>query len=296
MPMLSDFFKETLEPIIGGWIVDGIMENLAAMFASVQGQTVEIQSALTQSAADFDGGTLWHTAITVAGDVMTPIAALILAGVMGVELIGWAQQRNRLQDAADVSWMLFEFLVKLCIGVVLFFNADKITNGIFQLGAFIVAQVSGGGGGSSFGSAADLAAMRSNLESGRNIGYLMATLVMALLGRAVIWAISILVEVIVIGRVFKICLYASMGAVPYATLMQSKISDIGVNYIKNLFALAFQGFFMFVIVVMYQALTRNVAVSSEPNEAIFTLLKYSIVFVMALFNSSALAKSIFNAH
>ncbi len=294
--MLSDFFKQTLEPIIGGWIIDGIMENLEAMFSSVQGQTVELQSTLTQSASDFDGGTLWQTAVSVANDVMSPIAALILAGVMAVELISWAQQRNRLQDASDVTWMMFEFFIKLSIGVMLFTKAPVITDGIFQIGAFIVSQVSGGGGGGSFGSAADLAAMRSNLENGRSIGYLIATLVMALLGRAVILAISILVEVIVIGRVFKICLYASMGAVPYATLMQKEISDIGKNYIKNLFALAFQGFFMFIIVVMYQALTRNVAVSSEPNEAIFTLLKYSIVFVMALFNSASLAKSIFNAH
>lgn len=294
--MLSEFFKETLEPIISGWLVDSIMDNLAKMFASVQGQTVEIQHALTQSPSNFDGGTLWNTAVTVANDVMTPIAALVLAGVMGIEIIGWVEQRNKLQDASDVSFLLFEFLVKLCIGVVLFSKAPVITDGIFQLGAFIVSQVSGGGGGSSFGSAADLAAMRSNLENGRDVGYLMSTLVMALLGRAVILAISILVEVIVIGRIFKICLYASMGAVPYATLMQKEISDIGKNYIKNLCALAFQGFFMFIIVIMYQALTRNVAVSSEPNEAIFTLLKYSIVFVMALLNSSALAKSIFNAH
>ena len=294
--MLSEFFKQTLEPIIGGWIIDGIMENLADMFASVQGHTASIQSALAESPSSFDGGTLWQTATTVAGDVMTPIAALILAGVMGLELIGWVEQRNKLHDASDVSWLLFEFLVKLCIGVVLFVKAPVITDGIFQLGAFIVSQVSGSGGGGSFGTAADLAAMRSNLENGRSIGYLMATLVMALLGRACIFAISILVEVIVIGRIFKICLYASMGAVPYATLMQKEISDIGKNYIKNLFALAFQGFFMFVIVIMYQALTRNIAVSSEPNEAIFTLLKYSIVFFMALFNSAGLAKSIFNAH
>ena len=294
--MLSDFFKQTLEPIIGSWIIDGIMENLDKMFASVQGQTVELQSSLTQSASEFDGGTLWQTAISVANDVMSPIAALILAGVMAVELISWAQQRNKLQDATDVSWMMFEFFIKLSIGVMLFTKAPVITDGIFKVGAFIVSQVSGGGGDSGFGSAADLAAMRSNLENGRSIGYLIATFVMALLGRAVIWAISILVEVIVIGRIFKICLYASMGAVPYATLMQREISDIGKNYLKNLFALAFQGFFMFIIVVMYQGLTRNVAISSEPNEAIFTLLKYSIVFVMALFNSSALAKSIFNAH
>lgn len=293
--MLSDFFKQTLEPIISGWIIDAIMENLAKMFASVQGQTASIQSSLTQSPSSFDGGTLWQTATTVAADVMTPIAALILAGVMGLELIGWVEQRNKLQDAADVSWLLFEFLVKLCIGVVLFLRAPVITDGIFQLGSFIVSQISSGAGGS-FGSAADLAAMRSNLENGRSIGYLMATLVMALLGRACAEIISILVEVIVIGRIFKICLYASMGAVPYATMMQKEISDIGKNYIKNLFALAFQGFFMFIIVIMYQALTRNVAISSDPNEAIITLLKYSIVFAMALFNSSSLAKSIMNAH
>ena len=291
---MLDFLRENLEPLMRGWLVDSIMTNLDGMFSKVQGQTAELQNVLTQSPASYAGGSLWNTAVDVAGTVMTPIASLVLLAVFCLEIIGWLEQRNRLHDSTDLTWMFFELTIKIAVGVYLVMNAAKITNGIFQLGAEIVSKIPGGSG-DSFGTAADLASIRVLLEE-KEIGYLVSMLITSLLGKVGIMAITIMIQVSVIGRVFKICLYGSMGAVPYATLMHKEMSDIGKNYIKNLFALAFQGFFMFTIVVMYQALTRNVTVASDPNEAVFTLLLYSVVFVYALFNTAALSKSIFNAH
>ncbi|HWP51239.1 MAG TPA: CD0415/CD1112 family protein [Clostridia bacterium] len=286
--------RDNLEPLMQGWLVDSIMNNLEAMFSRVQGQTASLQDALTQSPSSYAGGSMWNTAVDVAGTVMTPIAALVLLAVFCIEIIGWVEQRNKMHDSIDLTWMFFELMIKIIIGVYLVQNAPKITDGIFQFGAEIVSKISGDTGGS-FGTAADLASMRALLEE-KDIGYLVSMLITSLFGQIGIMAITIIIQVTVIGRIFKICLYASMGAVPYATLMQKELSDIGKNYIKNLFALAFQGFFMFTIVVMYQALTRNITVASDPNEAVFTLLLYSVVFVFALFNTSALSKSVFNAH
>lgn len=270
------------------------MSNLEAMFSRVQGQTAELQNALTQSPSDYAGGSMWNTAVSVADTVMMPVASLVLLAVFCFEIIGWLEMRNRLHDSTDLTWMFFELTIKIAVGVYFVMNASKLTAGIFQLGSEIVSKIPGGSG-DSFGTEADLAAIRTLLED-KEIGYLVSMLITSLLGQVGIMAITIMIQMTVIGRIFKICLYGSMGSVPYATLMNKEISDIGKNYIKNLFALAFQGFFMFTIVVMYQALTRNITVASDPNEAVFTLLLYSVVFVYALFNTSALSKSIFNAH
>lgn len=291
---MLDFLRNNLEPLMRGWLVDSIMNNLQAMFSRVQGQTAALQDVLTQSPASYAGGSMWDTAVDVADTVMTPIASLVLLAVFCIEIIGWLELRNRLHDSTDLTWLFFELTIKIAVGVYLVMNAPKITNGIFQFGAEIVSKIPGGSGGS-FGTEADLASMRALLEE-KDIGYLVSMLITSLFGQIGIMAITIIIQVAVIGRIFKICLYGSMGAVPYATLMNKELSDIGKNYIKNLFALAFQGFFMFTIVVMYQALTRNITVASDPNEAVFTLLLYSVVFVFALFNTSALSKSILNAH
>ncbi|MFV0497569.1 MAG: VirB6/TrbL-like conjugal transfer protein, CD1112 family [Candidatus Fimivivens sp.] len=291
---MLDFLRENLEPLVREWLVGSIISNLDSMFSRVQGQTAELQDALTQSPSNYAGGALWDTAVNVADTVMTPIASLVLLAVLCIEIIGWVEQRNRMQDSVDMTWMFFELTIKIVIGIYLLQNASKITNGIFHLGGFIVSHISGGSGGS-FGTAADLASMQALLET-KDIGYLITMLITSMFGQIGIMAITIMIQVTVIGRMFKICLYGSMGAVPYATLMQKDLSDIGKNYIKNLFALAFQGFFMFTIVVMYQALTRNITVADDPNEAVFTLLLYSFVFVVALFNTASLSKSIFNAH
>lgn len=289
-----DFIKENLVNWMREWLVGAIMNNLAPMFEDVQSHTTDLQDLLTQSPASYEGGAMWDTAVSVASSVMMPLAMLLLSAVVCIEFIEWLNERNNMHTTADVTWMFFRSGIKILIAVLLVQNAPEITEGIFQIGTYVVAQVPGNGT-SDLASAASLAEMQTLLEE-KEIGYLISMLITSLIGRVGIMVIGFVIQIVVIGRMFKICLYCSMGAVPYATLMNKQMSGIGENYLKNLFAIAFQGFFMFVIVVMYASLTRNVAVSADPNAAIVTMLKYSLVFAYALFNTTSLSKSIFNAH
>lgn len=58
--------------------------------------------------------------------------------------------------------------------------------------------------------------------------------------------ISVLITVILYGRMIEIYLYSSVGAIPFATMSNREWGQIGNNYLRGLFALAFQGFFMMV--------------------------------------------------
>ena len=55
--------------------------------------------------------------------------------------------------------------------------------------------------------------------------------------------ISVFITVILCGRMIEIYLYSSVGAIPFATMSNREWGQIGNNYLRGLFALAFQGFF-----------------------------------------------------
>ena len=58
---------------------------------------------------------------------------------------------------------------------------------------------------------------------------------------------SVLITVIMYGRMIEIYLYVSCAPIPFATLGNKEWGSIGTNYIKSIFALALQGFFIIVV-------------------------------------------------
>ena len=79
-------------------------------------------------------------------------------------------------------------------------------------------------------------------------------------------------------------LYTSIAPIPFATMTNKEWGNIGNNYLKGLFALAFQGFFMMVCVGIYAVLVNAMTISSDLHEiATFkngkydTAIKYYLV-------------------
>jgi hypothetical protein len=61
-------------------------------------------------------------------------------------------------------------------------------------------------------------------------------------------------------------------------------------------ALAFQAFFIMVIVGIYAALVKGLADATDLHGMLLKIGAYSIILCMSLFKTSSISKSIFNAH
>jgi hypothetical protein len=72
--------------------------------------------------------------------------------------------------------------------------------------------------------------------------------------------------------------------------------QIGNNYLKALFALAFQGFFLIVCVAIYAALVQNIPAAGNVHAAVWTAVGYNALLCFALFKTGSLAKRVFSAH
>ena len=107
---------------------------------------------------------------------------------------------------------------------------------------------------------------------------------------------SILIMVILYGRMIEIYLTVSVAPIPFATMTNREWGNIGTNYFRGLFALAFQGFLIMVCVGIYAVLINNMIIADNIHSALFSVAAYTVILCFSLFKTGSLSKSIFNAH
>ena len=107
---------------------------------------------------------------------------------------------------------------------------------------------------------------------------------------------SVLITVILYGRMIEIYAYCSVSPIPFATMTNREWGQIGNSYLKGLFALSFQGFLIMICVGIYAVLVNDMIVADNLHSAIFSLAAYTVILCFSLFKSGALAKQIFQAH
>lgn len=77
----------------------------------------------------------------------------------------------------------------------------------------------------------------------KGLGELVMILFETSLIKVAIEVISVVIMLVVYGRMFEIYVYSSVSAIPFATIGNKEWGQIGTNYIKGLFALGLQGLF-----------------------------------------------------
>ena len=140
-----------------------------------------------------------------------------------------------------------------------------------------------------------ISTMETAMES-MEIGELVILALETMLVSLCMKIISVFITVILYGRMIDIYLYSSVGAIPFATMSNREWGQIGNNYLRGLFALAFQGFFMMVCVGIYAVLVANIQMSDNIHSALFGVMAYTVILCFSLMKTGNFARSIFNAH
>lgn len=107
---------------------------------------------------------------------------------------------------------------------------------------------------------------------------------------------SVLITIILYGRMIEIYLYTSVSPIPFATFTNREWANIGTNYLRGLLALGFQGFFIMVCVGIYSALVNDMTIAADIHAALFSIAAYTVILCFSLFKTGTVSKSVFNAH
>jgi len=280
---------------IGEWFrelfVGGIISNFTSMFDEVNTKVGEIASDVGQTPLGWNAP-VYNMIKTLSETVIIPVAGMILTFVLCYELITMITEKNNMAEFDTFN--LFKWFFKTFVAAYILTHTFDIVMGVFTVAQWAVNKSAG-----VIGSRLDIVMAMADLEAqlaAMGIGELIGLyLESAILGLAM-KAISLCVFIIIYGRMIEIYLTCSLAPIPLATMVNHEWGSMGNNYLKSLFALAFQGFLIMVCVAIYAILLQSVTSSSNIHTAVWGCAGYSVLLCLTLFRSSNLAKGILGAH
>ena len=288
-----DLIKQQITEWLKEILVSGIMNNLSGLFDNVNSQVGQIASQVGMTPQAWNTG-IYNMIHTLSENVMLPIAGLILAFVMTLELIQIITDKNNFHDIETA--VFFRWIFKTACAILIVTNTWNIVMGVFDVAQSVVNNAAGL---IVSDTSIDIGAITTDLESRlmeMDIGPLFGLWFQSIFVGITMWALTICIFIIVYGRMIEIYLATSIAPIPMATMMNRESGGMGQNYLRSLFALGFQGFLIIVCVAIYAVLVRGIAVDSDVSKAIWTCMGYTVLLCFTLFKTGSLAKSIFNAH
>lgn len=289
-----NFIKDALEQWLKEILVSGILSNLTGLFDNVNTSVGEIATQVGMTPQGWNAG-VYNMIRNLSTSVIIPIAGLILAFVMTYELIHMIIEKNNLHGDVD-TFMFFKWMFKTAGAILILTNTWTIIMGIFEAAQSVVNNASG------------IVVADTNLNIDSIVGNLEGKLLEMDLGKlfsmwletslvgVTIWALNICIFVIVYGRMIEVYLVTSIAPIPMATMLSHESGNMGQNYLRSLFALAFQAFLILVCVAIYAVLVGNIGSMEDISAAVWTCVGYTVLLCFTLFKTGSLAKSIFNAH
>lgn len=289
MNTIIERITEAIKEILISFITSG----LGDMFTAVNEKVGTVAEQVGQTPQGWNSG-VFSLIQNLSQTVMIPIAGMIITFVLCYELITMVTQKNNFHEFETFN--IFLWIFKAYVAIYLVTNTFNITMAVFDVGQYIVNSASGVISGDT---AVDATAAVSNMLTiieDMEVGELFLLAVETLLISMTLKILSVAITVILFGRMIEIYLYTSIAPIPFATMTNKEWGNIGNNYLKGLFALAFQGFFMMVCVGIYAVLINAMSISDDIHGAMFSIAAYTVVLTFSLFKTGSLSKSIFNAH
>ena len=284
LQQITDWLKEML--------VEAIMGNLSGLFDSVNNQVGEIASDVGMTPANFSPG-VFAMIRNISENVIIPIAGLILTFIVCHELIQLIIDHNNLANFE--TWIFFKWVFKTFVAVMLITNTFNITMAVFDVSQHVVNASAGIISGSTAVDASALETMEETLNA-MELGPLLGLFLQSFIVQVTMSILSVVIFVIVYGRMVEIYLMTSMAPIPFSTFGNREQSQIGQNYLRSLFALGFQGFLIIICVGIYAVLVQSVAFSDDIIASIWGVMGYTVLLCFTLFKTGSLAKSVFSAH
>ena len=275
-----------------GILVNGIMTQLSGLFDSVNTQVGDIATQVGTTPANFSPG-IFSLIRNISESVILPIAGLILTFIACCELIQMIIDHNNLANFE--TWIFFKWIFKTFVAVTLISNTFNIVMAVFDVAQHVINSAGGLISGSTAVNGSALETMRHTLE-GMDTGELFGLYLQSMVLQFTIQALSIVIFVIVYGRMIEIYLMTSMAPIPFSTFGNREQSAAGQNYLKSMLALGFQGFLIMICVGIYAVLIQGITISSDIVGSIWGVVGYTVLLCFTLFKTGSIAKSVFSAH
>ena len=293
------------------WCENLFKEGIKSQFDSISGLITDTFTAttgngglvsvfLTGHPANFTGNTagtgvkIWNTIETLCNNVVVPIGGFVLTIILLNDLIG-----NNFKDFDDSIFV--KWIIKALCGIILVSNVFYISSALFSFGTNVcsngISTLLGGG-----------KYIDNNLElkmtalNDLKLGELMSVWFISLIVHLGIILMLVAIVIVLASRIIEVFMYLGIAPIPMATMLDSgDWGHIGKNWVKQLLALSFQGFFIVVALAIFKTLFSNAILSINKSEdgiimQMALLLGYTAALIFTILRTGTISKSVFNTH
>lgn len=276
---------------IKGNLLKAIEQLLPNVFSTLNENISSSAEILSKSPENFNSDVFKLLEI-IHTNAILPLAGAFLTILFSIELISLMGDKNTFNNIGSFDFA--RILIKLVVSLYFVQNSYKLVIGLYNISSNTINIIA-----SNFS---------QHTQTGfKNISEIMLTLkdkgVFDLLGiimklyfvSFLVWLVGVYLFVLLFTRILELYLYATVSAIPISALASRETKDIGVNFIKNIIALGFQGILIILVIGMYVALTKDTMFTDIVGTGTLKLVGYTFVLFMLLKRTGSISKSIFNA-
>lgn len=290
MDLIWQKFTEWLKELL----ISGIMDNVNGLFDNVNSRVAGIAGQVGATPQGWNSG-VYGMIRTLSDNVILPIAGVVLAFVMTLELIQLITEKNNMHDVD--TWMFFKWIFKTACAVLIVTNTWNIVMAVFDVAQNVVSQSAGV---IISDAGIDISGVVGNLETQLadwSVGALLGLWFQSVFVGLCTQILSICIFLVIYGRMIEVYLVTSIGPIPFATMVNREWGSTGQNYLRSLLALGFQAFLIMICVGIYAVLVEGISTSGDNiSAAIWGCMGYTVLLCYTLFKTGSLAKSLFGAH
>ena len=280
---IDEFFKDIM--------IDIIRDNLSAMLVDINDKVGTVAGEVGKTPSSWNSEVFTFIK-SINENVVLPIAGIILTAILCIELINMVMQKNNMHDTDTFEF--FKYIIKMWIAVWLVSHAFEFSMAVFDVAQEMIAKAAGVVGNSANITPGNFDAMVDALKT-KDLGILIGIAFETGLVKFSLTVLSVLITVILYGRMIEIYIYCSIAAIPFSTMGNKEWSNIGTNYIKSLFALGLQGLFILIFFGIYAVLVKTVNFT-DIHTSILQVLGYAVILGIMMMKSGSIAKAILNSH
>ena len=280
---IHEFFKDIM--------IDIIKDNLSAMLVDINDKVSTVAGEVGKTPSSWNSEVFTFIK-SINTNVVLPIAAIILTAILCIELIQVVMRKNSMQDTDTFEF--FKYIIKMWIAVWLVSHAFDFSMAVFDVAQSMIGKAAGVVGTSANITPGNFDAMVDALKT-KELGTLIGIALETGLVKFSLTILSILITVILYGRMIEIYIYCSVAAIPFSTMGNKEWGSIGTNYIKSLFALGLQGLFILIFFGIYAVLVKTVNFT-DIHTSILQVLAYGLILGVMMMKSGSIAKAILNSH
>lgn len=280
-------------------MVDFIMMILGYMFKSVSdlSQGKGLISGITSmlSPENFNS-TVYNLVINLQEHGVMPIANVILGLSILLSIYEITVRNDLGQGMAGVE-IPFKVMFKAAICKIVLDNTNLILNALYSIAEEVSKGISNVS--NTMGINIEMESIRKVIDDAGYSTQLMICIIVIIILICVV-IVNVMVTVIIYARMVELYIHIAIAPILIATLANGELKTMGVNFLKNFFAVCIQGAFIILSIVIVGtfmgSMTKNIDSSFIGLvEFMGLLLCNNILLLMAIFQTGKWSKSICNA-